>query len=121
MSDTTTTPTIQRAEDNFFIDGEKVGFIHPNGKLQMLKGQSAHRPAIEAFLGLEPAAPAAPAEVKDAPAKKSKGEIPPCPPMDPTAGDKTPEVIAWWFKYKPDEAAVKYAKRRYVLEAPAEA
>ena len=121
MSENTTAPTIQRAEDNFFIDGVKVGFMHPNGKPQMLKGQAAHRPAIEAFLKIDAAQPDNLPQTKPAPApaKKTKGEIPPCPPMDPSAGDKTPEVIAWFFKYKPEEAAIKYAKRRYSIDAPA--
>lgn len=35
--------------------------------------------------------------------------IPPCPPCDPAMSIKTPEVVAWWFKYFPVEAEAKYA------------
>ena len=38
--------------------------------------------------------------------------IPSCPAEDPMAGDKTPAVIAWWFKHHPKEAAVKYNGRQ---------
>ena len=47
------------------------------------------------------------------PEKTKEVAIPPCPDEDPKAGDKTPAVIAWWFKYKPAEAAVKYANRKF--------
>jgi len=120
MSDTTT-PSIIRAENNIFLDGEKVGFIRPDGSLQMAKGQTAHRPAIEAFLGHD--SPETPKESPNLPIPKSpnpSSSIPPCPPMDPMSGDKTPAVVAWYFKYKPEEAAVKYSKRRYTLEAEAQ-
>lgn len=122
MSETNTTPNIIRAENNLFLDGEKIGFIHPtSGKLQMLKGQTAHRPALEAFLGHD----SPPEETTSSPnppisqSPNPSSPIPPCPPMTAAAGDKTPAVIEWYFKYKPEEAAVKYAKRRYSLEAEA--
>jgi hypothetical protein len=44
---------------------------------------------------------------------KAVAAIPPCPDEDPLAGDKTPAVIAWWFKYQPAEAAVKYKNRKF--------
>jgi hypothetical protein len=43
-----------------------------------------------------------------------EGSIPPCP-AEGFAGDKTPEVVAWWFKYHPEEAALKYAGRKYEI------
>jgi predicted RNase H-like HicB family nuclease len=43
------------------------------------------------------------------------GEIPPCPPEDPAAGDKTPAVIAWWHRYHPEAAAVKYRGRKFAM------
>jgi hypothetical protein len=41
------------------------------------------------------------------------GGIPECPPEDPAKGDKTPAVIKWWFTYHPEEAATKYANRKF--------
>jgi hypothetical protein len=130
MSEDTITPTIIRADKNFFLDGEKIGFFRPDGKLQMTPGNTEHRAALEAFIKGEAAAPEPlpQPEPLPAPAPKSNKEprtknqelatgIPPCPPMDPAAGDKTPAVIAWWFKYKPAEAAEKYKNRKFTIEA----
>lgn len=41
--------------------------------------------------------------------------IPPCPEAEPSMGDKTPAVIAWWFKHHPTEAAARYANRKFEL------
>lgn len=41
--------------------------------------------------------------------------IPPCPAEDPAAGDKTPAVIAWWHRYHPQEAAIRYKGRRFTM------
>lgn len=41
------------------------------------------------------------------PAPAASG-IPPCPEQDPVMGMKTPEVIAWWYRYHPTEAKVRY-------------
>lgn len=49
------------------------------------------------------------------PAKPAAGKIPPCPPSDPRSGDKTPEVVAWWFKHHPKEAAEKYRNRKFTM------
>lgn len=56
------------------------------------------------------------AKPKPAKAEKATGgatAIPPCPPEDPLAGDKTPEVVAWWFKHHPKEAEEKYKGRKF--------
>ena len=38
-----------------------------------------------------------------------KAVIPPCPAMDPSRSMKTPAVVAWWFKYFPEDAVKRYA------------
>ena len=53
-----------------------------------------------------PAPPVTTGEAK--PAKR----IPDCPPMDPAFGDKTLEVVQWWYKYHPEEAERRYGHRR---------
>ena len=45
--------------------------------------------------------------------KPETAAIPPCPEEDPQAGDKTPAVVAWWFKHHPEEAALKYHGRKF--------
>lgn len=45
----------------------------------------------------------------------AKAEIPPCPEADISYGDKTPAVVAWWFKHHPEEAAAKYKDRKFEL------
>lgn len=44
--------------------------------------------------------------------------VPPCPEEEPLAGDKTPAVIAWWFKHHPEEAAAKYRGRKFQPPSP---
>jgi hypothetical protein len=39
--------------------------------------------------------------------------IPPCPPSDPSMGDKTPEVIRWWHTHHPEEAAKRYENMQW--------
>jgi len=91
----------------------KVAIINRAGVLQPSKGCSDHLDAIKAFLadiGDEIEPPAAPVE-----APSTKHQVPPCPAEDPTAGDKTPAVIAWWHRYHPGEAATRYANRRFTM------
>jgi hypothetical protein len=112
---------IIQAENNYFLDGEKIGFTRPDGSLQMAPGMKTHRDTLKAFIAGD-STPAA-EEIDEAPAAeepeepevvvKSKKGIPPCPPQSIEAGDKTPEVIAWYFKYHPEQAAIRYANRKF--------
>ncbi len=132
MSTETTTLKFVKLEHNIFLDGEKVAAIHEDGTLRMAKGQSAVKPDLMLWLASEGQLPTPAAsnddepeaadesevEPEEAPAPKlKKGEIPPCPPMTIEAGDKTPEVIAWYKKYKPAEFAEKYKGRRFSIDA----
>jgi hypothetical protein len=127
MSEETTIPNIIRADKNFFLEGEKIGFLRPDGKIQMTPGNAEHRAALETFLKIDAAQPVntplpqphplpAPKMEKKASTALSTS-IPPCPPEEPEAGDKTPAVIAWYFKYKPDVAAEKYKNRKFTIKA----
>lgn len=42
--------------------------------------------------------------------------LPPMPKVDPAAGDKTPEVVAWFKKYWPEEYALRYKGRKTVFD-----
>jgi hypothetical protein len=65
--------------------------------------------------GPEVVKPAAKPRSKPAPKAEAKVDnIPPCPPEDPMAGDKTPEVVAWWFSHHPEQAAARYAGRKFL-------
>lgn len=44
----------------------------------------------------------------DAEASPVNTNIPPCPEGNPDMGMKSPEVVAWWFTYHPDQAKAKY-------------
>lgn len=106
---------ITQTEEGFFVDGEKVAMIDKNGHLKMAKGHAAKREDIQAWQDAQVEIEEAPEEqAEPEPRKpvKDKG-IPPCPPSDPRAGDKTPEVVAWWFKYHPKEAESRYANRKF--------
>jgi hypothetical protein len=95
----------------------KVAVINSKGYLQPAKGMGDHRAAVEAFLEAD----RIPDDVAEAVAEMQplplpvRGTIPPCPPEDPAAGDKTPAVIAWWHRYHPEAAAVKYRGRKFAM------
>lgn len=68
------------------------------------------RPPKDATKASAPEATAGDAIVPEA-ASASK-DIPPCPELDPVAGDKSQEIIAWWFTHHPEEAAKRYSGRK---------
>lgn len=132
MSTETTALKFVKLEHNIFLDGEKVASFQEDGTLRMAKGQSAVKPELMLWLAnqndLPQPAPAAeqveeeeqPEDETPTPApaeKPKKSAIPPCPEMTIEAGDKTPEVIAWFKKYKPEEFEKRYKGRRFKLEA----
>lgn len=112
-------------EKHILFNGEKVAvFAGEDHKLTMSNGKTDMRPAVEAWMEEQGiAGPGAvtekPAEVekpKEAEAKAEKPAptkgIPAMPEMDPRLGDKTPEVVEWFFKHQPKEAATRYAGRK---------
>lgn len=44
-------------------------------------------------------------------AEKKTESIPPCPPTSRYFGSKTPEVVAWYRVFKPEEAEKRYKNR----------
>ncbi len=112
-----------------FPETVKVAEIDEDGNLQMTKGQAKkHREGVEAFLAasgdeipdpdlaLKIANPLHMVDTESGAVTRLEGAdlgIPPCPPEDPGAGDKTPAVVAWWFKHHPEEAAKRYEGRRF--------
>lgn len=46
--------------------------------------------------------------IKGRPRDEVKPNLPPRPKMDKNMGDKTPAVVEWYFKYKPQEAYARY-------------
>ncbi len=88
----------------------RVAHIDGSGRLRMEKDMKDHRDGVKAYLaeiGDEEEAPE--------PAEAVAGGIPPCPPEDPRAGDKTPAVVEWMFRYHPEDAAKRYAGRKVTL------
>lgn len=112
-------------EKHVLFNGEKVAvFAGEDHKLTMSNGKADMRPAVEAWMeeqGITGPGPAAekPAEVEKPKEPEVKAEkpaatkgIPPMPEMDPRLGDKTPEVVEWYFKHHPKEAAERYKGRK---------
>lgn len=134
-TETAPAPQFVKLQHNIFLDGEKVASFLDDGTLRMARGQSEIKPDLMLWLATQGELSTAAAEqeeeapAEDEPAteetpepvaevtKPKKGSIPPCPPMSIEAGDKTPEVIAWYKKYKPEEFATKYKGRRFTIEA----
>lgn len=100
---------IEKRDDTILMDGKAVGYIE-DGVLKMTRGNAPKRAEVEAFLAGEAEEPV---EAEDAEESKPEISAEPEPPKgNPTMGDKDPEVIAWWFRNRPDEAAKRYADRK---------
>lgn len=120
---------------------DKLAFINETGNLQSTRGNADRKHEITDFIDWhaahDPAEPIsdgpdggqgepdtgglpqaeggeadfAPHETKDA----GIDEVTPVCPVaeDPSLGDKTPAIVAWWFKNHPKIAEKKYTGRRY--------
>lgn len=126
---------ISQTDNEILIDGEKAGFIRKDGKLQMLAGNAKLRPKILAWMEKSTPEPPAVKESLTAQGASSsqlrvepevshwepspgtdipRNPTPPCPPMNPMQGDKTPEVVAWYANHRPSEYKSRYAGRKHL-------
>jgi hypothetical protein len=96
-------------EKHVLFNGAKVAvFAGEDEKLTMSNGKADMRPAVEAWM--EEQGITGPGAVVEKPAVTTG--VPPMPEMDPRLGDKTPEVVEWYFKHQPKEAAERYNGRK---------
>jgi len=98
--------TLIQDGDTILADGKDVG-SYIDGELSLKRGHHGKREEILAWLRGGDEAPVEPDE-------EAPESIPECPKGTPDMGDKDPAVVAWWFKYKPEEAVEKYQGRKFV-------
>lgn len=69
--------------------------------------------AVSKFLrGLAEASPGGGEVSGSAPSPGDSKPATACPPMDPSLGDKTPEVVEWYRDNQPEEFARRYRGRK---------
>lgn len=111
----------EQKEDGVYLGDVKVATGNADG-FRMTKGNADHKEAVAAFLGVEdaPEKPLTAAEIAGiaqgaAMATVRKTKDPVCPIKGAIdAGDKDPEVVAWWYDNHPELAEKKYASRRLI-------
>lgn len=118
-----------RIEDSTIYEGDKaIGEILADGTPKLARGHHTKRQAIEELLaGRSWEAAGQPEESRETPngvqgepatgsvsvPHETKGSLASPPQGSPQAGDKDPDVIAWWFKHRPDEARERYKNRSF--------
>jgi hypothetical protein len=101
------------SDDGQVIRTDKDGAVHvatlkEGNVLVLLEAWEKLRPAIVRHLNANGKTPTAIYREGDEPEAKAKREIPPMPPKDWLMGDKTPAVVEWYRKYKPEEYRARY-------------
>lgn len=102
--------------------GDEIIASFQGGKVIPLPGcERYHIQASRAWNSVAPAV-----EEKVVPSEEPKAgendelnpsDIPPMPAIDPTKGDKTPEVIRWYRDYRPQEFERRYKGRKFAMPA----
>jgi hypothetical protein len=86
-----------------------VANVREDGALILVPEWQKFRPAVVRWLNAQDKAPTAIYVEGDEPAPgKPQRQIPPMPKKDLRLGDKTPEVVEWYRRYKPEEFRARY-------------